>query len=242
VYYVGFKNVGNGLDTPIIDTKVRQAFNYAVNTQGIVDAIFSGQANTIAGFVVASNLGYDDSVQPYPYDPEKAKALLAEAGYGDGFQISMGCPADGYVNINEVCLAIQRDLGAIGVEVNLEFKTTNTFWSEDRYGAVGPMYVDSWSSEIGEALPRLQGAMIPGNTYNTWEDAEMTAMIEKISATVDTEERGKLYAELQKMMYDDPPFIYLYQPNIFEATRTGVEGYNPRAAEEYYLKTVSISE
>jgi peptide/nickel transport system substrate-binding protein len=242
VYYVGFKNIGNGVDTPIMDAKVRQALNYAVNRQAIIDAIFSGEANLISGFVVASNLGYDDSIQPYPYDPEKAKALLAEAGYAEGFQISMGCPADGYVNINEVCLAIQRDLSAVGVEVDLEFKTTNTFWSEDRYGAVGPMYVDSWSSEIGEALPRLQGALIPGNTYNTWEDPKITELIEKISATVDRDERAKLYGEIQKLMFDDPPFIYLYQPNIFEAVRAGVEGYSPRAAEEYYLKNVSVSE
>jgi len=144
VYYVGFKNIGAGVGTPLEDVRVRQALNYATNRPGIVQAIFGGHANLIAGFIVEGNLGFDPALmQPFPYDPERARALLAEAGYPDGFEIAMGCPTDGYVNINEVCLAIQRSLAQIGVEVRLEFVTTGRFWSEPRYGAVGPMYVDS---------------------------------------------------------------------------------------------------
>lgn len=239
VYYVGFKNIGNGVGTPLENQQVRQAMNYAVNREGIIQAIFSGEANLIAGFVVSSNLGFEDDPAPYPYDPERARALLAEAGFENGFTISMGCPADGYVNINEVCLAVQRDLGRVGIDVSLEFRTTNSYWGEPGYGAVGPMYVDSWSSDIGEALPRLQGALIPGNYYNTWHDDVITDFVNQIASTVDSGERAALYAELQRYMFDNPPFIYLYQPNVFEAIRDNVMGYQPRAAEEYFLKSVS---
>ncbi len=239
VYYVGFKNVGNGVGTPLENQLVRQAMNYAVNREGIIRAIFSGEANLIAGFVVSSNLGFEDEPAPYPHDPEMARSLLAEAGFADGFSISMGCPADGYVNINEVCLAVQRDLGRVGIDVSLEFKTTNSYWGEAEYGALGPMYVDSWSSDIGEALPRLQGALLPGNYYNTWHDDVITDLVNQIASTVDRGERGALYAELQRYMFDNPPFIYLYQPNVFEAIRDNVTGYQPRAAEEYFLKSVS---
>jgi peptide/nickel transport system substrate-binding protein len=239
VFYVGFKNIGNGVGTPLENQLVRQAMNYAVNREGIIQAIFSGEANLIAGFVVSSNLGFDDDPAPYPYDPERARALLAEAGFADGFAISMGCPADGYVNINEVCLAVQRDLGRVGIDVSLEFRTTNSYWSEPGYGSVGPMYVDSWSSDIGEALPRLQGALLPGNYYNTWHDEVITDFVNRIASAVDRDERAALYAELQRYMFDNPPFIYLYQPNVFEAIRDTVIGYQPRAAEEYFLKSVS---
>jgi peptide/nickel transport system substrate-binding protein len=242
VYYVGFKNIDDGVGTPLEDRRVRLALNYAVDRPGIISAIFSGEAQLVSGFVLPTNLGHDPSIEPYPYDPERARALLAEAGYEDGFSIGMGCPADGYVNINEVCLAIQRNLAQVGVEVSVEFRTTNTFWSQPRYGAVGPMYVDSWSSDVGEALPRLIGALIPGNYYNTWEDPELAKMIEKITQTVDSEERAALYGEIQRYMHEDPPFIYLYQPNIFEAVRNRVEGYSPRPAEEYFLEGVSVEE
>jgi len=240
-YYVGFKNVGAGAGTPLEDARVRQALNYGSDRFGIIAAIFAGQAEPIPGFVIEGNLGYDPAtMEPFPYDPERARELLTEAGYPDGFEISMGCPADGYVNINEVCLALQRTLAGIGVEVNVEFRTTNSFWSEAQYGAVGAMFVDSWSSAIGEALPRLEGALVPGNYYTAWEDQRFADMVEQITLTVDRDARAELYRQMHEMMREDPPFIYLYQPTIFEAVNVRVQGYAPRAAEEYYLFKVSL--
>ncbi len=240
-YYVGFKNVGAGAGTPLEDPRVRQALNYGSDRFGIIAAIFAGQAEPIPGFVIQGNLAYDaEAMPPFPYDPERARELLAEAGYPDGFETSMGCPADGYVNINEVCLALQRTLAGIGVEVNLEFRTTTSFWSQPQYGAVGAMFVDSWSSTIGEALPRLEGALVPGNYYTAWEDERFAALVEEITLTVDRDARAALYREMHELMRADPPFIYLYQPTIFEAVSERVQGYAPRAAEEYYLFQVSL--
>ncbi len=240
-YYVGFKNVGAGAGTPLEDARVRQALNYGSDRFGIIAAIFAGQAEPLPGFVIEGNLGYDAAtMEPFPYDPERALELLSEAGYPDGFEISMGCPADGYVNINEVCLALQRTLAEIGVEVNVEFRTTNSFWSEPQYGAVGAMFVDSWSSTIGEALPRLDGALVPGNYYTAWEDQRFADLIAQIETTVDRDERAALYQQMHTLMRDDPPFIYLYQPTIFEAVSERVSGYAPRAAEEYFLFQVAL--
>jgi peptide/nickel transport system substrate-binding protein len=242
VYYVAFKNIGNGAGTPLEDTRVRQALNYAVNREGIISAIFSGAASLVTGFVMPTNLGFDDSLRPYPYDPDQARALLAEAGYADGFEISMGCPTDAYLNINEVCLAVQRDLARVGIDVSVEFRTSNSYWSQPQYASVGPMYVDSWSTNLGEAINRLQGALIPGNYYTGWEDETLAALIEQISVTVDRDERADLYRELQQLMYNDPPFIYLYQPTNFEAVNTRVQGYQPFPNEGYDLREVSLSQ
>lgn len=242
VYYVAFKNVGNGEGTPLEDQLVRQALNYAVNREGIISGIFGGGGSLVDSFVIESNLGYDATIQPYPYDPARAAELLAEAGYAEGFSISMGCPTDAYLNINDVCLAVQRDLGAIGIDLTVEFKTSNSFWSEAEYGAVGPMYVDSWSSGTGEALGRLEGALIPGNYYNTWHDDTIVDLIGQIATTVDRDERAALYAEMQAYMHDNPPFIYLYAPQIYEAVNSAVEGYMPRANEGYDLTLVSKAE
>jgi len=243
VYYVAFKNIGAGVGTPLEDARVRQALNYGVDRFGIIEAIFSGYANPAPGFVVEGNLGYDEpAMAPFAYDPERARALLAEAGYPDGFDIQMGCPADGYVNINEVCQAVAQSLGAIGVNVDVDFQTTNTYWSEPQYAVTGPMFVDSWSSEVGEALPRLQGALIPGNYYTTWEDSELEALINQIDVTVDRDERAALYQEMHERMRNEPPFIYLYQPVIFEAVASNVQGYRPLAAEEYFLRSVRLAD
>ncbi|GIW31789.1 MAG: glutathione ABC transporter substrate-binding protein [Meiothermus sp.] len=240
VFYLAFKNVGNGKGTPLENVLVRRALNLAINRPAIVRSIFNNEARLVSGFVLPGNLGFDPSIQPYPYDPEQARRLLAQAGFEKGFSISMGCPSDYYVNINEVCLAIQRDLARVGVEVSLEFKTSNTYWSQERYGAVGPMYVDSWSSTVGEALPRLLGALTPGAFYNTWEDETLSRLIAQAAITTDRNARASLYRQIQRRMFDDPPFVYLYQPVIFEAVNVRVQNYRPRAAEEYYLKNVSV--
>jgi len=241
VYYVAFKNVGAGVGTPLEDPRVRQALNYGTDRYGIIQAIFSGFANAAPGFVLEGNLGYDQALmEAFPYDPEKARSLLAEAGYADGFEIEMGCPADGYVNINEVCQAVAQSLSAIGVDVEVDFQTTNTYWSEPQYAVTGPMFVDSWSSDVAEALPRLQGALIPGAYYNAWEDVEFESRINAINTTVDRSDRAAQYQELHALMRDNPPFIYLYQPVIFEAVSSKVEGYQPLAAEEYFLRSVRI--
>lgn len=241
IYYLAFKNVNSGEGSPVEDVRVRQALNYAVDTEGIIAAIFGGAATQTAGFVSPSNLGFDESLQPYAYDPDLARELLAEAGFAEGFEIAMGCPSDAYLNINEVCLAIQSNLEDVGVSVNLEIVSTNTFWSEPQYGAVGPIFVDSWSVTVGEALERLTGALTPGAYYNNWVDEELVDRIDTISVTVDEEERAALYQELQQYMYDNPPFIYLYIPNSFEAVNSRVQGYTPYASEQFFLQDVSVS-
>lgn len=243
VYYVAFKNVGAGVGTPLQDPRVRRALNLGTDRFGIVRAIFDGQANVAASFVVEGNLGFDPSaMQPFPYDPEAARALLTEAGYPDGFEIVMGCPADGYVNINEVCQAVAQSLAGIGVDVEIDFQTTNAYWSEPQYAVTGPMYVDSWSSDIGEALPRLQGALVPGAYYTGWEDPTFADLVQAIAVEVDRDARARLYRRMHEAMTDDPPFLYLYQPVIFEAVNVRVQGYQPFPAEEYFLRTVRLSD
>lgn len=240
VYYVAFKNVGNGAGTPLENRLVRQAMNYAVDRPGIVAALFSGQGQVISGFIIPSNLGHDPAVEPYPHDPERARELLAEAGYADGFAIGMGCPVDAYTNINEVCLSVQRDLGAIGIDVDLEFKTTNAYWSEAHYATTGPMYVDSWSSPNGEAYWRLEGSLTPGYYYSTWTDPDIVDYLDRIALAVDRDERAALYGELSRYMHDDPPYIYLYVLNLFEATTKRVTGYQPLPNETFYLNDVGV--
>ncbi|MCE2489865.1 MAG: ABC transporter substrate-binding protein [Anaerolineae bacterium] len=240
VYYVAFKNVGNGAGTALENKLVRQAMNLAVDREGIVAALFSGHGQTISGFVIPSNLGYDPSLQPYAHDPQQAMELLTEAGYPDGFEIGMGCPTDAYTNINEVCLSVQRDLGNIGIDVDLEFKSTNAYWSEAHYAATGPMYVDSWSSPNGEAFWRLEGSLTPDYYYSTWTDPAIVDSLGQIAVAVDRDSRAALYGELSHYLYDNPPYIYLYVLNLFEATTNRVTGYQPLPNETFYTNDVGV--
>ena len=78
-------------------------------------------------------------------------------------------------------------------------------------------------------------------SYSAWSDPAIDDYLTSISAEFDPEARAVLYQELQQLMFEDPPFIYLYEPISFEAIREGVEGYVPNSVEQYYLKNAYLS-
>lgn len=241
VYYLAFNNITTGVGTPIMEPAVRRALQYAVNVDGIIDTLFDGYATRAVGFVGPTDLGFDGA-EPIPYDPDQARALLAEAGYPDGFSIDMSCPDGAYAHINEVCEIIRQNLNDVGVTGNLDIMESNAYWELEATQALPPLFVDSWSVQLTEAYPRLQGALNEGDSYANFYTDEIQAMLDDIATTVDVDERAGKYGELQQLMRDDPPFVYLYLPEAFEAVRTRVHNYEPRGAEQYYLWDVSVSD
>ena len=241
VYYLAFNNITTGVDTPIMEPEVRRALQYAVDVDGIVNTLFDGYATRAVGFVGPEDLGFDNA-EPIPYDPEQAKALLAEAGYPDGFEVDMACPDGAYAHINEVCEIIRNNLNEVGVTGNLDIMESNAYWELQATQALPPMFVDSWSVTLTEAYPRLQGALNQGDSYANFWTQEIQDYLDQIATTVDVEERAALYGELQQLMRDDPPFVYLYMPEAFEAVRSRVQNYHPRGAEQYFLWDVSVSD
>ena len=243
VFYITFNNLTSGKGEPTENKLVRQAMNYAVNTQAITDNIFNGSAEQVAGFIVPGELGYDPSIKPYPYDPQKAKELLSEAGYPDGFKMKMAGPSATYINFEQVLQAVVGYLKDVGIEIDLELMESGKFWGLEAKRELPPLFGDSWSSSMGEAWPRLYGSVGGMDaSYSSWYDPKLEQMLKEIGQTIDGSERAKLYMKLQKYMHDDPPFIYLYQPLGFEATRKGVKNYIPRVSEQYYLMGVDIEE
>ncbi len=235
IYYIAFNNLTSGLDQPTMDAKVRQAMNYAVDVKVINDALFDGFNKEAIGFVATPELGYDNA-EPFGYDPEKAIALLEEAGYPNGFDMDMACPAGAYTHFEEVCEAVAAYLIEVGINIDLEIMESGQYWDLEAVRELPPLFGDSWSAVGGEAFRRLTGALGGFDvSYSSWSDPEIDRLIEEIKVNVDQGERAKLYGELQVYMREDPPFIYLYEPMTFEAVNTRVQEYKPRSAETYYL-------
>jgi peptide/nickel transport system substrate-binding protein len=235
IYYIAFNNLTTGEGQPTEDPLVRQAMNYAVDVDAIIDALFEGYAQPASGYVASSEMGYG-VVEPFGYDPDKAKELLAEAGYADGFQMDFACPAGAYAFFEQVCEAVQGYLSDVGIETELEIMESGHYWDLEAAKELPPLFGDSWSSVYGEAYNRLYGALGGWDaSYSAWSDPKIDEMLAAIAQAVDFDEREKLYQDLQVYMQEDPPFIYLYQPMAFEAINTRVQNYTPRAAEDYYL-------
>lgn len=246
VYYIAFNNLTTGVGLPTENKLVRQAINYAVDRQAIVDGLFDGHARLSSGFVTPSNLGFDPDLAPFAYDPEKAKALLAEAGVADGFTIGMACPVGAYTNFEEVCQAIASYLAEVGITLDggeIQFLESGVYWDKEAAKELPPLFGDSWSASVGEALPRLTGSLRGMEaSYSSWFDPEIDALLDQIEQTFDNDARAELYGQLQAYMQDNPPFIYLYEPVSFEAINSAVQGYVPNSVEQYFLKDVSLGE
>jgi peptide/nickel transport system substrate-binding protein len=235
IWYVAFNNLTTGLEQPTMDAKVRQAMNYAVDVDAIIDALFDGFAKPATGYVATGELGYG-VVEPFGYDPDKALELLADAGYPDGFAMDMACPAGAYTHFEEVCEAIVGYLGEVGIDVTLEIMESGQYWDLEANKELPPLFGDSWSALGGEAYRRLSGALMGNEApYSSWYDEEIGRLLGEIEATVDRDARKALYEELQVYMQENPPFIYLYEPIAFEAINTRVQRYKPRSSEVYFL-------
>ena len=245
VYYIAFNNLTSGIGEPTEDVKVRQAMNMAVDRQAIIDALLAGNAQLSNGLITNGNLGWDDTVGYYDYDPDGARALLAEAGYPDGFEIGMACPNGAYTNFEQVCQAVEGYLADVGITMangGIEFMESGQYWELEAEKQLPPLFGDAWSTNLGEAVNRLQGAVLADASYAAWAEPTITDLVNTIATTVDTDERAALYGELHRYMFENPPFIYLYEPQTFEGVSDRVSGYRPNAAETYHLKYVSVSE
>jgi peptide/nickel transport system substrate-binding protein len=235
VYYIAFNNVTSGVGQPTEDPLVRQAMNYAVDVQAIIDALFNGYFKQSTGFVATGELAYG-AVEPFGYDPDKARDLLAQAGYPNGFKMGFACPAGAYAHFEEVCEAVQAYLAEVGIDTDLEIMESGHYWALEAAKELPPLFGDSWSETTGEAYNRMTGALFGWDAkYSSWDDEYIISSIKKIGSTVDIEARKGLYEELQRYMVENPPFIYLYEPVAFEAIRDNVQNYKPRGAEEYHL-------
>jgi len=239
VQYIGFNNMSTGQGTPIMDRNVRLAINYAIDREAIVASLFDNAAVALSNLFSTNNPGYNPD-EVFSYDPEKARQLLAEAGYPNGFETGLACPDGAYLNVNETCEAVVGYLAEIGITTDLQLREANKHWDMEVAKELEPLFFDSWGSSNGEAIQRLRGMLDEGEAYANWYDPELVALIRQTYTTVDPGERAKVYSEIQHKMFEDPPFLYLLQEVSFAAVNTRVSGLVVYPYEFYPVWNISI--
>lgn len=113
---------------PFKDKRVRQAFYQAIDIKGIKKTVMRGASNPSAQLVGPGINGFQPEMKRLPYDVEAAKKLMAEAGYPNGFEVSMNCPNDRYVNDGRICQTVAANLSRINVKINLQAETKGTYF------------------------------------------------------------------------------------------------------------------
>ena len=197
-------------DSPLRDPRVRRALNYAVDKQRIVDGLLHGIPRVATQFANKGSFGYDETLtQPFPYDPAKAKALLAEAGYPNGFDLPIELMASVITSPYE---QVAADLAEVGVRVTLTTISVMTYSAH--------YYQNTWKGLAFyggyNAAPSMD-ALAPLKLHsclwqNPWYcDHEIAARITAADASASEPERLQMTRDLMRRLNADPPAILLYE-------------------------------
>jgi len=208
----------NAKEGPFANKKVRQAANYAINKQAIVNDVLEGTAAIAAGPTPpAFAWAYNNSLQPYPYDPAKAKALIKEAGV-EGAKLTFYVTEGGSGMLDPVAMgtAIQADLKAVGFDVEIKTFEWNSFLGEVNPGLEGKadMAEMAWMTNDPDTLPflALRTESWPdkgGFNSGYYSNPKVDELLNKARSSTDQAERAKLYQEMQEIVQEDAPWVFV---------------------------------
>lgn len=240
VGYLGF----NTQHKPFDNKLVRQALNHAVNKEAIVQAFYAGLAEPAKNPMPPSLWGYNDEIQDYPYDLEKAKALLAEAGYPNGIDqelvfyampVSRPYMPDG----KKVAEALQAEFAKIGVKTRIESPEWATYLNDLKEGKKEDLFMLGWTGDNGDPdnfiYTLLDKDTIPGNNYAYYVNEELHEILVQAQKSTDQAERTELYKQAQVIIKEDAAWIPLVHSTPLLAGKANMKGYvpSPTGSESY---------
>ena len=242
---------------PFDDVLVRQAMNYAVDKDLIVEAIYGGRAVALPGPLSPYNNFANKSLSPYPYDPDEALALLAEAGWtdsnGDGILDKDGQPfaftIDTIEDWRPLAEAVAAQFRAIGIDASVRF------WE---YSVVKPMlqagerqaYLDDWGDSAFDPVGHFEAkwhGYVEGEAYGRgnfsgYNNERVNELTKLGEITADPAERQAIYDEAQQIVYDEAPAVFLILPEEAEAARADIQNWTPASDSRINLHDVCIGE
>jgi peptide/nickel transport system substrate-binding protein len=203
---------------PFKDKRVRQAFYQAIDVETIKSRVMRGAATPTAEMVGPGVNGFQpDMNKRLPYDVEAAKKLMADAGYPSGFEVTMNCPNDRYVNDAAICQAVAANLARIGVKINLQAETKNTYFPKILRRDTS-FYLLGWTPSTTDAHDALYNLMATPTDkgqgqYNlgTYSNAKLDELTGKIQTETDKAKRNEMIREAFKIHADDVGHIPLHQ-------------------------------
>lgn len=209
-YYYSF----NQNIEPFGDVRVRKALQMAIDRQTILDAVYSGQGKLENGIFPTGLIGYNPSLPMIPYDPQAAKALLAQAGYPNGFDMEIAQSSDAGDSGKQMNEIVQAMLGEIGIRVSIREYDSASYLDVRKNGEL-PMYFSSWSADFNDPDNFIYTFFgTADNTFRRSMNYGDTAAIDRVAAArsiVDDEERIREYQALEeKIIQEDACFIPLF--------------------------------
>ena len=232
---------------PFDQLEVRQALDMAVNKQGILNAVYQGAGQLAVNAMPPTQWSYDTTIKDAPYNPEKAKELLKEAGVKDGTEIVLwAMPVQRPYNPNAKLMAemLQSDWSKIGLKVKIQSYEWGEYIKRSKGGENQAMLI-GWSGDNGDPdnwLNVLFGCdSLEGNNFSKWCDKKFDDIVKQAKRTSDQAKRTELYKQAQHVLKDAVPMTPIAHSTVFQPMRANVQDFkiSPFGLNSFYGVSVS---
>lgn len=230
---------------PFDDVRVRKALQMGINRQEILDSVYEGAGVIANGIYPESMVGYNKDLPPIEYNPEKAKALLAEAGYADGFDMEVACTPDDSVELFQI---LQQQLAEYNINLTIN-QMDEASWYDIRSTGALPMYRSTWYGDFNDPdnfiYTFFSSAASKARSFN-YKNKDAIKRIEATRHMIDPEKRIAEYQDLEKIVVqDDAAWIPLFHMDKVRAVQGRVKNFIPHWAGwgdcNYYSVELELS-
>ena len=243
VWYLGMNNQKKPFD----DKRVRQALNYAVNKDAIVNDVLKGTGAASKGPVLPGTWGADRELKAYPYDPDRARKLLAEAGYPTGFSTTLWVPESGSGMQAPVAMStvMQSNLKAVGINVSLQTMEWGAYLAKLRTKEQ-ELFALSWMAGTEDPdmvmYPLLHSSQWTpvGPNRALYKNTRFDALLQQARLTTDQAKRAQLYKEAQRILIDDAPWVFVDHEIQIAALTKRVQGFKLHPSFDLRVETISL--
>lgn len=217
----------NTRNPALADRRVRQALNLAVDKQAIVEQLLSGYGEVTGQLVAPNGVGHDPGIRPYPYDPDRARQLLREAGVRD-LSVKIHTTQGLQLMDREVSEAVAGYLSAVGVDASIEVLETAAYVDAYHGGRMDPAFFIGWWY-----FPAMDGDFVfvwnqSTRPQSRIHNAEFDRLYAASTAEMDPEKRKALLQQMGRLLHDEAAGIFLYHPRQTYGVRADVAGFEPR--------------
>lgn len=233
--FLGMNTITN---PALANREVRQAICYAIDMDTIINTILGGYAGTTAALSLPEWSGYDSSIEPYGYDPDLAKQLLAQAGYDSGLELEVAVVDGEYPCFAQVAEAIAGQLQSVGVNAVVSYYERSVMRGAVRDNTVPGLYIMGLGGPYAENNQTLRIICGSGERFSTWENPEFDALRAQAGSDFDEASRNATWSRIQQLIKDEAPVYSLYQLYGIYAISDALD-WTPRLDEVILVKDIS---
>ncbi len=209
----------NAQKGPCMDKRVRQALNYGIDKKKLIDDVLDGAAYPLESVFSPLSLGYDPDIPGYPYDPDKARKLLGEAGYGDGLRIAVDKPyGDGW-GTQVLSENLRDQYASIGVELEIVSYPDNTDGGYSDMVKAKDIHDMAWFDSSPLSTYRVCREKLHSGYKGAWWEGYSNETVDRLvnesERTLDPAKKEVLFKGVYRAAWEDPPWLYLYRPRMF---------------------------